>query len=512
MKRLLAVLAVVLAVAAPRAHADAEWQPPDLRPTTASRNDVLATYAEALGKPEPRYTQRREQWTYVNGTRHIPVQVTVRGDDFRASLDFGKGTYAGGRWDGVRWRADANGVAHATLSDDQGDAADRLPQSIFPFALTDCALAGESKQYPAWILADRPPRDKPHWFYVDKTSGFITREVTREGARTIVTAFDRFEALGGLQRARHWHVSDGNTANDLDVTVDALAPAALDPRDVAIPQEKRVFTFASPPPNGVAVLPATFRGRTIFVEAQLGGHRAQFILDTGTASITLDSDRAGRFGGTILEHATVPQLDVGPLRMRDVSVLSIPLGLGYPDLAGILGYDFFLGYVVHVDYEHQRVEVLTHEAADAAFRAPNTAVLDAYVDEGIPLVHAAFGEVAGDRFALDTGSQHLYALAPLKQRGAAEIAAHWTPANAAAIRDENYLEGSIALTPYRVAGFTLGPVTFTNLVVGLERPNDRPNAIDIALDGIVGTDEMQYYDWWFDYDNGRVAVRRNGFH
>ncbi|MBV8642493.1 MAG: hypothetical protein JO225_01070, partial [Candidatus Eremiobacteraeota bacterium] len=144
MKRLLAVLAAALAVAVPRIDAAAEWQPPDLRPTTATRNDVLSAYVGAVGKPEPRYAQRREQWTYVNGTRHFPVQVTVRGDDFRANVDFGKGAYAGGRWDGVRWRADANGITHATLSDDQGDAADRLPQSIFPFALTDCALAGES--------------------------------------------------------------------------------------------------------------------------------------------------------------------------------------------------------------------------------------------------------------------------------------------------------------------------------------------------------------------------------
>ena len=39
--------------------------------------------------------------------------------------------------------------------------------------------------------------------------------------------------------------------------------------------------------------------------------------------------------------------------------------------------------------------------------------------------------------------------------------------------------------------------------------NTRPDAIDVALDGIVGTDQMSSFEWWFDYDHDRIAVRRN---
>jgi hypothetical protein len=62
---------------------------------------------------------------------------------------------------------------------------------------------------------------------------------------------------------------------------------------------------------------------------------------------------------------------------------------------------------------------------------------------------------------------------------------------------------------YRVASFQFGPLAFRDIVVGLEMANDDPDAIDIPIDGIIGTDEMALFDWWFDYDGGRIALRRN---
>lgn len=495
------------------ASARAEWRPPDLRPAKTAQADVLAAYARAAGTPGARSAQRRERWTYVNGERRLAVAVAVRGADFRATVTLGNAQYAAGRSDGVRWRADANGITHATLSDDQGDAVDRLPQSAFPFATADCELAGESDRFgAAWVLVDRAPRDKPHWFYVDKATGAIAHEITREGARTIVTAFDRFETADGARRPRRWRVTDGNTAHDLDVTVDAVEPRAVDEVEVAIPQTHRVFAPASPPPGGTVVLPTHFRGRTIFVDVLVDGQREPFILDTGTASITLDEQIAARRGWTPrLEHATVPRMSAGALALADVSTLAIPLNIGYRTLAGLLGYDFFLGHVVHVDYAHERVEVLTPQAAESIFNDRRNYVTGAYFDEGIPLVRAAFGPASGDRFALDTGSSSLFVLSPFEQRNAKEIA-RWSPSvfrGGRAFADEVYLEGSISVAARRVAGFALGPYRFDELTVGIEQADSRADAIDIALDGIVGTNQMSAFEWWFDYDGGRIALRRN---
>jgi hypothetical protein len=511
--RIVPALALVLACCVLLgARASAAWQPSDLRPTKASLASVLAAYRSAAGAPDARYAERRERWTYANGTRRLAVRVAVRGDDFRATIPVGAAQYAGGRSEGVRWRADANGIAHASLSDDQGDAMDRLPQSVFPFALADCALAGESTRFgPAWVLVDRAPRDKPHWLYVDEASGAITHEITREGARIIVTSFDRFEPLGTMRRAAHWHVSNGDAADDLDVTVDAVEPQPLAELDVAIPQTRRTFAFASPPPSGAAQLPARFRGRTVFVDVDVDGRRGWFVLDTGTASIMLDRRIAQRRGWeTVLEHATVPRMTAGPLAITDVSVFSLPLEIGYR-LDGILGYDFFFGHVVHIDYAHERVEVLTPAAAERVFADPKNSVIPAYFDEGAPLVSAAFGSAVGERFLLDTGSPHLYVLAPFAH--AHPEVGSWprsTFGGGRAFEEAEYLEGAIRVGARSAPAFALGPQRFMGLRVGVQEPEDRPNALDIELDGIVGTDEMQFFDWWFDYDGGRIAVRRNG--
>jgi hypothetical protein len=510
-RRVASIAVLAYAFAAPTA-ASAEWRPPDLHAATGSLTDVLNASATATGTAEERYAQRRERWTYRNGDRRLPVRVAVRGTDFRATVVAGDSEYNGGRSDGMRWRADANGVTHSTWSDDQGDAIDRLPQSIFPFQRADCALAGESMRFgAAWVVVDRPPGDKPHWFYVDKAGGLIAHEITREGKRTIVTTFTGFETVAGLRRPRSWRVSDGDAAHDLDVTVDEVVPQQLTERDVAIPQTQRLFVAASPPPSGVIALPASFRDQRILVDVGLGKGRARFVLDTGTASIMLNRRLAeAQPSGVVLEHATVPAMTVGPLALNDASTLAIPIPLD-----GILGYDFFLGHVVHVDYAGHRVEVMTPQAAQAAFTDPRNAVIGASFDEGIPLVRAAFGAAAGDRFALDTGSDSLYVFEPFAVRYAHEIDTRWTPWSFGSgsrrhlTEEAEYLEGSVVMGARRVASFQIGPAAFRDMTVGVQLPNGRADAIDIPLDGVIGTDEMSSFEWWFDYDGGRIALRRN---
>ena len=98
MPRALVVLLACAWLVALRTAAAAEWAPPDLRPTKASLQDVLAAYGRATGTPEPRFAQRHERWTYAVGTRRLPVGVAVKDDDFRATVDLGNGQrYSGGR-------------------------------------------------------------------------------------------------------------------------------------------------------------------------------------------------------------------------------------------------------------------------------------------------------------------------------------------------------------------------------------------------------------------------------
>jgi hypothetical protein len=509
---LVAVFAACAALGMSARSAGAEWQPGPLRRTATTLDAVLATNARATGVASPAFAQRRERYAYRNGTHELTVDVAVKGEDYRAATRLGGGIYSAGRLGGMVWRADANGITHATLSDLQGDALDRLPHSLFPFATADCTLAGETTHgAPAWVVLDRPVHDKPHWFFVDEASGLIVREITREGKRTIVTTFEDFELVAGTRRPHRWHVADGDPADDLDVRVQTIVPAQVDQASLALPAQQRVFAPLDPSAGAVA-LPVHFDGATIVVDVELAGHRRAFILDTGTASIIVDRDLAARLGSApVLQHASLAKMIVGGVGLSDVSVLAIPLRLRrIEQIDGILGYDFFLGNVVHVDYPHRRVEILTHAAAKAAFRDPQMTVLPAYVGEGIPLVRAGFGSAVGDRFALDTGSPELVVFDPFAQRYGGEIAAHWPQAvfsGGRAVMSADYLEGSVEVAAHRVASFALGPVRFDDVTVGVEQPNRSSEAIAIPLDGIVGTEELSRLDVWFDYDGNRIGVR-----
>jgi hypothetical protein len=493
-----AILACAALCAGPRGAA-AEWQPAGLHPATTTLAAVLATNAKAAGTPDAAFAQRREHWTYTNGARVLPVDVAVKGGDFRATVAVGSAHYDAGRLRGVRWRGDANGIVHGLFADQQGDALDRLPQSLFPFDPKTCELAGETGgTNPAWVIVDRPSGEPPSWFFVDEKSGLIVREETREGRRVFVTTFDHFAPVAGVQRPRHWHISDHDARNDLDVAVETIAPGTVPDAAVTLPVQQHVFAPAVGPLETVE-LPARFHDGRVTVAVDVGGRSEHFILDTGTASITLDAGEARRFD-PLLEHAIVPRISVGPLEMGDVSVLAIPSGVN------ILGYDFFFGHVVRIDYLHQRVEVLSHEAAASVFADPNTVVLPANVDYGLPLVHVALGPLASDAFAVDTGSPDLYAFAQFARRNAAEIAAHWSGTGRNFVVD--YLEGSVEISPCQVAEFTLGPFRFKNTDMGVEVQSKMADALAIPFDGIIGTRVLTNFDLYFDYDHSRIGLRR----
>jgi hypothetical protein len=503
-------LLVSLALAVAPSRAAAEWEPP-LQAATTTLAAVLAANARETGTANPAFTQRRERYVYRTGTRALPVEVAVAGDDYLARVRLGHARYLSGRYHGVVWRADANGIAHDTLSDLQGDPLDRVPRSLFPFDAATCTLAGETTDAQrAWVVLDRPPRDKPHWFFIDRTSGLIVREATRVGKRTVTTTFEDFEPIAGTLRPRRWHVRDGDAADDLDVQVDAIEPRAVDDASLAPPPKMRVFApiDARAP---VVPLAARFQDGSVVVDVELAGRRARFLLDTGTPAIILDRDLAARWGfAPALGHANVPRMAVGALVRHDVSVLTAPLRGGFGAIDGILGYDFFVGNVVHVDYLHHRVAVYARDAASRVFDDPATTVLATNVDEGMPLVRAAFGSAVGERFAVDTGSPHLYVFDPFAGRYASEIAASWTPVRFADGRPrerERYLEGTIWVEARRVAAFEFGAARFVRFTVGVQQPLDDPDAIAIPLDGIIGTDELSRFDLWFDYDGGRIGMR-----
>jgi len=480
----------------------AEWQPGGIVPTNAARADVIAVAEHVSGAGDSALARRRERWTYVNGANRIAVTVAVRDDDFRTSLELDGLTYTAGRRDGVHWRGDGNGIVHGVGGDLQGDAADRAPQAVFRIDWTACTLVGEARlPAPAWVIETHPEADKPVFLYIDQATGEIVREVLRDGRGVITTTFDTFAMLGGAMRARHWHVDDGNRSDALDVTVDAIEPGEVSAADVSFPTP-RVFTAAAPLEKSVD-LRATFERDRVNVDVGVDGAPAWFTLDTGTASITVDPGLAPR-GGAALEHAAFSRLTVGPLQLEHASTLTVPLaGFG---VSGILGFDFFFGHVVEIDYPRRRVRILCAGDAASVFSDPKTVVIAANVDQGLPLAHAGFGTLQSDAFAIDTGSPHLYVMQQFMEHFSHDIAANWTKSGTPFV--EHYLEGGIELQPYHVARFDFAGDFARDLLVGGQIPTSIADDLAIPFDGIFGTDILRNFDVYFDFDNERMGLRR----
>ena len=493
--RSVVALVFVLACFAPSlasAGPSGRFEPRGIVATTKTLADVRSLATAATGSIDPAYAERRETYrTVAKGTPFVTV-ATFRGADVALATTLAGSSYESGRRGGRRWRRTPSGTVRVIASDVQGDDLDRWPFAVLGFDYADCTLAGQTNApQAAYVLECRPAGDVPHWLYVDAASGDVVRETLRDGSRVVSFAFADFRATGGVRRPFAWHV-DG-AGGPADVTVTSVRADAVPEAEVAIPPSVGTFTTSA---AGVARLRTRFTDAGhIFVDVTVDGHRTEFILDTGTTQMLIDGGTAHRFGLTeTLDHTKVHTLEAGPVRATDVPFLTTDLSR-VGNLDGILGNEFFRGYVVHVNYERHFVEIIPH----ASFDVPAKAIaLRIACDEGMPLAHGGIGPIEGDRFALDTGSPRIVLPTYLRERAGQTIALATTGADTVT----RYLEGPMAVRAGKVSSFSLGTLDYSNVPVRLERPTS--DGIDIPLDAIVGTDLLTTLDLWFDYDDDEL--------
>jgi predicted aspartyl protease len=482
--------ALAVALVAGAAAVAGGWQPGGLRQAATTLDAVLAKTARATAETPP--PDRIDTYRLdADGTIYTAV-VRVRGADYRADATLGGVRYAEGRVDGVRWRATPNGVEHRIRADAQGDDLDRWPLGLFGLPDAGLALAGERDDpTPTDVLVYRDSREYTHWFFVDAATGALTGEETREGARVVTYAFDRDPASGEIAGFRATGAGGPLTAVRVAREVRPLAPADV----------------ASAPPEADALQPSAERARTtlatrfsghrILVSARVDGRATRLLLDTGTPGLVLAQRLVDALGlPRPLGHAVVPDVEVGGEHLRDVAVTTHPLGA----YDGILGYAYFRGRRVHVDYARERVSV---EPASAPFDEPDARDIPARCDEGMPLATVDAGDVRLERMVLDTGSDDVViardAFAGTASRTAFGLRDLGAP------RVEGYLEGAVTTRPATLDRLRLGARTYRDVPVDVE--GDAPNDADFPIDGIVGTSILGRSEWWFDEAACRIAVR-----
>ncbi len=467
------------------------WEPPGIAATHATRADVLAVLSKALGSPTTGLRERDETYTVAAAQLTFPAHEIVRGQEFRIAAILGGKTYGFGRNGGSHWRQTPRGLVHLVQSDVQGDDLDRWPTAYVSDDRSSWQLVGETEgNAPAWVFLDRSAYDIPHWFYVDRTSGVIVREVTHEGIRSETTTFDDFRTIGGTRRPYRWHVR--GAGSKLDVSVVAVKPRPVSANETAIPGSASDTLTEPSMPESIS---AAFNRGRITVPINVNGKTMRFILNTGTPQIVMSGDAARRAHlVTLLGHTTAADVTLAGTTSHDVPISVLDC---WSD--GILGYEFFSGRIVHISYGRAGVEELPR---DGFVPPPGARELDVDFDEGMPIVSARVGDVDATRFVLDTGSWRLVLTREIQlHHSLRDLDVQET----GTLHRDTYLEGGINIVPAHAANLTFGPAHFTGVPANVEVSGPET---EFPIDGIIGTDELQNFEWWFDADGHRAWMRR----
>lgn len=497
--RALLLFVLLLGTAGPDAiSATGHWQPPGIRATTTTLGEV---WAKARMVAPPIEMRESYQVSRTSGPSSVTTTLLERGADFLAQTRIGTAVYETGRSAGARWSRGPTGLVRLTGADiTNDDDLDRWPVALFPIAAADCTLIGEvDNPTPAWVLRYEPHGDAPRWLYIDEVSGAVMREIVRDGIRVVTTAFDPHP---GSDRPSHWTIS--GSEHDLDVSlVSGVASNLANGPALTIPTSRGVLVTLPP---GATSVPAKFIGPNIFVSVQIGDRTEQFALDTGTSDIEIDRLAAIRRGMSgVFDHLVVPEMRVGDLRLRNVPIVTAA-GLSGGEYSGLLGYDFFAGHIVHIDYRRARVELYPR----SGFTEPAGATrLATDYSEGVPLVTARIGTAVGHRFLLDTGSPRVVIARYFAERDGQPRDTYGITGPPGPVHSETYLEGNVFTRAIKLGSIELGTTSISDDNAGLEDRDDATidTSIETPFDGIIGTDVMARFEWWFDYDGGQLWLR-----
>jgi len=271
-------------------------------------------------------------------------------------------------------------------------------------------------------------------------------------------------------------------------------------------------------------LPARIENGAIIVRMSINGRGLDFQLDSGSSGIALDPSVAHQLGlktfgqrsrtiaGTFeASSAIVPQMRIGSLTLDNVKIDCLPFDYEMDRqtrVVGLLGYDFFAGAVVKIDYDAGTVDAFDPTSfvppVAGVYRVPMN------LDDSVPTVKATVGTSDADDFIVDSGSIFVVVFQTFSKAHPADL-----PPVSYTIADKTYFP---LITAQGVGGlFSLQPVTIKHFSVG--DVLDDFQAYDIADsvqefqgeddDGLLGYQFLRYFDVYFDYKDSVMILQPN---
>lgn len=484
---------------------------------------MLALYRASAGNVVKPIAVSREV-DAVSGQSDSGTETIVRsGNDFVTTFRLGRTSASFGSFHGVRWSHNENGYTRIVsgIHDESMLSARALADALKGTPADSVRLLGEvAKPVEAYVMEVHPQGGLLEWLFIDRASGRLVRkEDSGDGTRETYT-YDDFRTTDGVVEPWHETYADGSPEDAFDWKTTSLDDAArLTPGELAIPPSRGPLTF--PAAAGDIRLPAMFEDGAIIVHVTIGGRGLDLQLDSGASGVVIDADVASQLGlekfdtqsdeqstSHEVSSAIVSEIQIGPLSMHNVVVQCLPFFYN-PDsehkVVGLLGYDFFAGAVVKVDYVNDTVD-----AFDAAsFKAPAGPIekLPIKLDDQIPMIDAQLGSGDPGNFVIDTGAQSFIIFDDFAKQHSNDIA------------QIGYADGRKVYYPKEVAQgvggfFFLQPIQARDFFIGEEgfqdvRLTQAANFVGEDIDGLVGYPILQFFDVYFDYADSTIFLQPN---
>lgn len=272
---------------------------------------------------------------------------------------------------------------------------------------------------PCHAIEATPAGGAPIELWFDDATGRLVQTVHKESIETVVTTYDDYRRVGGVDLAFRTVVDQGDPRNRTTavITHAELRPAAAAAAYARPSGDDGKLRFAA----GAHETRVPFEPVTnhIFIQGQVDGKPLRLLVDTGGLNV-LSSAAAARLGlaseGKLavsgvgdtkadMGFARAHELAVGDLRLADPMFYVIDVD-GVADSAdeafdGLVGFELFHRLAVRIDYARREL-VLTEPDR---FAPPAGAIAVPFeLHDRIPLVSGSVDGVPA-RFTIDTGSR-----------------------------------------------------------------------------------------------------------
>ncbi|WP_293310776.1 aspartyl protease family protein [Pedobacter sp. UBA5917] len=204
-----------------------------------------------------------------------------------------------------------------------------------------------------------------------------------------------------------------------------------------------------------------------------------------------------RVGSATIEHIPTAILK------EDLFNLSGHLGI---KIYGLLGYSFFNSFIVDVRYNENRLIIYDHDA-NVKYRGKKIPIeienQKPYVVANVKLPDS--GSINA-RFLMDTGASHALSMEMLNGNE------YPLPEKKIKANLGMSLSGQIKGYVGRVAKVELGGYVFNNVVAGFPDFKTIADKIDLSKrNGNIGADLLRKFNIQFNYEEGFIYVKPNGF-